>query len=287
MNAREIKELVRHYNLGISPRRLGQHFLVDSRALARIAQEAQAGPADQVVEIGAGLGALTEELLATGATVYAVEKDARFLRVLTDRFKEQGNLQLVRSDVLKVDLGSYAMGRPESLLVVGNIPYSMTSPILEFLLLHRRWVRRALLTIQKEVADRIVAPPGSKAYSSISLLVRIAFRAKVAFTISPGSFYPQPKVTSAVLRLDPLEQAVAPPEEEEGLRRLIRGLFTHRRKTLLNALVIGGLGVEREKASEAIRRCGLNPVRRPETLKMEEFLSLHRALNRSGELVEP
>ena len=128
MNVREIKELIRHYHLGISPRRMGQNFLVDPKALERIALTIGARPEDRVLEIGAGLGALTEALLATGAVVHAVERDAGFLRVLTDRFKGSDRLQLIRSDVLQLDLGSIAVGEPKSLLVVGNIPFSMTSP---------------------------------------------------------------------------------------------------------------------------------------------------------------
>ena len=115
MNVRAIKELIRHYNLGISPRRLGQHFLVDPKVLARLGGQIEAKPDDRVLEIGAGLGALTEQLLQTGAVVYAVERDARFLRVLTDRFRNAANLQFVRSDILRVDLSSYAMGDKHSL----------------------------------------------------------------------------------------------------------------------------------------------------------------------------
>ncbi len=192
MNVRTIKELIRHYHLGISPRRMGQNFLVDPKALERIARAIGATPEDRVLEIGAGLGALTEALLATGAVVQAVERDAGFLRVLTDRFKESDHLQLIRSDVLQLDLGSIAVGEPKSLLVIGNIPFSMTSPILEFLLRQRQWVKRAVLTVQKEVAQRIVAHPNTKQYSSITLLVQVAFKPAIAFTIPPNAFYPQP-----------------------------------------------------------------------------------------------
>lgn len=278
MNAREIKEIVRHYNLGISPRRLGQHFLIDGRALARIAGELGAGPGDRVLEIGAGLGALTQELLAGGATVYAVERDSRFLKVLTDRLRDQARLQLVRSDILKVDLSSYALGEPGSLRVAGNIPYSLTSPILEFLQRQRRWVRRALLTIQKEVALRILAKPGTKEYSSITLFVRSAFEPKILFNIPPGSFYPQPKVTSSVLRLEPLGEPAVPPDREEQVLSLIRKVFTHRRKTLLNALRAAGFGGEREDLLRRIEQAGVDPGCRPETLDLNQVAALEGAL---------
>ena len=278
LNVRDIKEIARKYNLGISPRRMGQCFLIDGRAIPRIAVELGAQPGDSVLEIGAGLGALTEELLQSGATVYAVERDRRFLEVLTDRFKENGNLQLVRSDILEMELGPYAQGAPGSLLVVGNIPYSLTSPILEFLLKQRKWVKRVLLTIQKEVADRIVAKPGSKVYSSISMGVQIAFAPKIAFTIHPGAFYPQPKVTSAVLRLDPLERPAVPPEREEAILRLVRSIFTHRRKTLLNALISGGVAIPKEELKRRLKEAGIDPVRRPETLDLQDLSRLQALL---------
>lgn len=279
MKVRQIKELVREYNLGISPRRLGQHFLVDARALSRIAQGLEVQPGDRVLEIGAGLGALTEELLGGGATLYAVERDPRFLKVLSGRFRDRANLQLVHADILKLDLGSYAMGEEGSLRIAGNIPYSLTSPILEFLLHQRRWVRRVVLTIQKEVADRIVAKPATKAYSSLTVLVAVAFQPSVVFSISPGAFYPRPEVTSSVLRLDPLASPLVPAEEQDQFLRWVRGVFLHRRKTLLNAIRTSGQdpGQGRDALERTLERIGLDPGCRAETLGLEPLLSLYRA----------
>ncbi len=279
LNVRAIKELVRQYNLGISPRRLGQHFLVDPKALTRIAQVVGAAADDRILEIGAGLGALTEALLAAGATVYAIERDPRFVRVLTDRFQDHRDLTIIRSDILQMELGPPYALEPKSLLVAGNIPFSMTSPILEFLLKQRQWVKRAVLTVQKEVAQRIVAKPGTKAYSSITLLVAVAFKPTIAFTIHPGAFYPQPKVTSAVLCLDPLPEPVVPPEEEEAVLKLVRRIFTHRRKTLLNALHTGGMDLPKEIILERLKAAQIDPTRRPETLALPEARTLHRCLS--------
>ncbi|MBI3322521.1 MAG: ribosomal RNA small subunit methyltransferase A [Candidatus Omnitrophica bacterium] len=278
MNVRQIKELVHQHNLGISPRRLGQCFLVDDKALKRIALEAGAGPGDRVLEIGAGLGALTEELLATGATVYAVERDPRFVNVLTSRFRDNAGLQMVRSDILKVDLGSYAMGEPNSLRVVGNIPYSLTSPILEFLRRQKQWVRRAILTIQKEVAQRIIAKPGTREYSSLTLFVGSAFEPRILFNISPGGFYPRPKVTSSLLRLEPLATSLLPIEEEERVLKLVRAVLMHRRKTLLNALQTTNLKMEKEELLRRLAGTKIRPDCRAETLTFQEFAALDRAL---------
>jgi len=296
LNSRAIKELCRQYHLAISPRRMGQNFLVDPRILERIAQVIGAGAGDKLLEIGAGLGALTEALLSTGAELFAVERDAKFVQVLTDRFKESPNLKkIVQSDILELSLEPYASGIEKSLLVVGNIPFSMTSPILEYLLKERRWVKRAILTIQKEVAQRIVAKPSTKEYSSITLLVAVAFQPSIAFLIPPNCFYPQPKVTSAVLQLDPLTQSVVPPEEEEAVLKLVRLIFTHRRKTLLNALSFGSgfthdqrrhfeaagprNPVNKRYLAERLLAAGLDPVRRPETLSLRELTSLQRTLS--------
>ncbi len=279
LNARAVKELVRQYNLGISPRRMGQNFLVDPRALSRIALVIEPTAQDRVLEIGGGLGALTEELLKSGALVTAVEKDRGFVRVLTDQFKTATNLTILHADILHTELASIAQEKPHSLLVAGNIPFSMTSPILVFLLANRQWVKRAVLTVQKEVAQRIVARPGNKTYSSITLLVQVAFKPSIAFTISPGSFYPQPKVTSAVLRLDPIPEPVVPPEEEEAVLKLVRLLFTHRRKTLLNALSIPGVGLEKGEILSRLQKAGIDPIRRPETFDLQEMVTLRRTLS--------
>jgi 16S rRNA (adenine1518-N6/adenine1519-N6)-dimethyltransferase len=139
-------------------------------------------------------------------------------------------------------------------------------------------VRRVLLTIQKEVADRIVAQPGNKTYSSISLGVQIAFKPSIAFTIHPGAFYPQPKVTSAVLRLDPLEEPAVPPEQEEAILKLVRSIFTHRRKTLLNALLTGGVSIPKEELQRRLKEAGIDPIRRPETLGLQDLVRLQAAL---------
>ena len=168
-------------------------------------------------------------------------------------------------------------------MVLGNIPYSMTSRILEFLLVQRRWVKRAVLMIQKEVADRLVAKPGTKVYSSISVMVQTAFEPKILFTVPPGRFYPQPKVTSAVVRLVPVTTVLVPKPKEEAVLRMVRKLFTHRRKTVLNALLAFVSDWEKEPLAEALKAKGLDPKRRPETFSIPEMVQLVEVLeNRAG-----
>lgn len=281
LNVRAIKELVRQYNLGISPRRLGQHFLIQPNILSRIAATLAISPGESVLEIGAGLGALTEALIEAQARVTAVEKDARFTKVLGDRFKGTENLTLVHSDILHLNLSSFAKETPKSLLVVGNLPYSMTSRILEFLVRQRQWVKRAVLTMQREVALRVVASPGSKVYSSLTLLVGVACSPSIAFSISPSAFYPQPKVTSALLQLDPLPQPVVPPEEEAAVLKLVRKIFLHRRKTIRNALLAADQTFTREELAGRFQAAGIDPTRRPESFGLMELVQLQRALGRA------
>jgi len=277
VNIPEIKAIALKYQLGIFPQRMGQHFLVDGGVLARIAEALGPTAEDTVLEIGPGLGALTEQLIFRAGRLIAVEKDRKFLEVLTDRFKTVDHLQLVRSDILKVDWAALAGGREKSLLVAGNIPYALTSPIIEALVTHRQWIRRAVLTIQKEVADRIVAAPGRRAYSSLSVLTRVGFVPKIAFRIHAGAFYPRPRVVSAVLKLDALAQPAVPPELEEPVLRLTRHLFTHRRKTLLNGLT-GFNQLAREELLKRLHAAGISPTVRAETLDLGMLTRLAASL---------
>ncbi len=278
LNVRAIKELIEFYQLGISPRRLGQHFLIDSRILERITHTLGPVPSDRILEIGPGLGALTEVLLKSKSLIFAVEKDQRFIQVLQGRFKEAENLTLIHSDVLRVDPARFTEGKLHSLLIAGNIPYSLTSPILEFLVKHRKWVKRAILTIQQEVAARLIAKPGTKEYSSLTLFVQVAFQPTVAFQISPHAFYPQPKVTSSVVLLNPFSEPAMPEEEEKAVLRLIRLIFTHRRKTILNALALAGIGGDKTELVKHMEKIGLDPIRRPETFTLAELRLLNRQL---------
>ncbi|HYM10047.1 MAG TPA: 16S rRNA (adenine(1518)-N(6)/adenine(1519)-N(6))-dimethyltransferase RsmA [Bryobacterales bacterium] len=218
---------------------LGQHFLRSPSILDRIAREAVSALGDGlIVEIGAGPGALTTRLLSLGAAVVAIEMDPRLARGLRDNFRDNSRLEVVEADILEVDLAALIAQRtPGRAVVAGNLPYYITSPILRRIFEARGSISEAVLLIQKEVAARVVARPGTRDYGYLSVLCQAHSRPRICFTVPPGAFRPAPKVTSALVRLaiDPLfeQWSVAEPEAFLDFAQLC---FHQKRKTLLNNL---------------------------------------------------
>ncbi len=252
----------------------GQNFLDDEAALQRIADAAELGPGDAVVELGAGLGHLTRRLLATGAEVTAVERDPDLLAALQDLRAD--NLRVVAANIAHASFADLA-GRSRVVLV-GNIPYHLTSAILFELLDQRARVSRAVLTIQKEVADRLTAAPGGRDYGILSVLLALHFELRKLFTLSPALFHPPPKVASAVVRLDALATPRAAVLDEVRFRQLVKAGFARRRKTISNSLKSDRALGPHAALVEALRRAEIDPGRRAETLSVEEFAALERAL---------
>ncbi len=255
-------------------RRLGQHFLTDPRILQRIADALEAGPGDTVLEIGPGPGGLTEALAARAGKLVAIEKDAELVPGLRERVPAAS---VVEADALDADW--HALGGPD-FLVAGNIPYNITSPLIDKALTPPR-PRRIVFLVQKEVADRVGALPGSEAYGALSVGVQAVARAERLFTVPAGAFHPRPKVDSAVLRLSPLETPVVSDAEVEPFRRLVVGLFGFRRKQLgrgLRELT----GWEAARAEAALGMAGIAPSARPETVAPPAFAALLRSLVDAG-----
>jgi 16S rRNA (adenine1518-N6/adenine1519-N6)-dimethyltransferase len=238
-------------------RRLGQHFLNDPTILARIVDALEPVAGERVLEIGPGQGSLTRALLARGLTVLAIEKD----RALAERLTHQG-INVVLGDALKVDW-------PRVAKVVGNIPYYITSPLLEKALT-TPLPERVVFLVQLEVADRLAAKPGSKIYGALSVGVQAICRVEKLFTVAPGAFKPPPQVRSAVVRLTPLAAPLIMPEEVAPFRRFVTGCFSKRRKQLKNA--VPGMG------DADFQALGLDPQMRPERLSPEMFVRLWRVL---------
>ncbi|MBI4227616.1 MAG: ribosomal RNA small subunit methyltransferase A [Candidatus Omnitrophica bacterium] len=273
-SAAEIKRLCREY--GVFPSKgMGQHFLVDPRVAERIVEGVAPRPRERLVEIGAGFGALTAVLLERGVTVVAVERDRRLARALNDRFGDRPDLRLVVDDILRVDWAAFGAG---PLVVVGNLPYMITSPLLERLVRHRARVSRAVVTIQREVAQRIAAAPGTKTFGALTCFVQADFLCDLIVEIAPKSFWPQPAVTSAVLRLTPRTPPLVTDAEREPFTAVVQACFQHRRKTLLNGLLNPALGLTRDRAVAAIREAGLDPSQRPETVPVPMFAALARLI---------
>ncbi len=252
-------------------KRFGQHFLHDPSILQRIVDALAPEPGDTVLEVGPGPGGLTELLLKRAGRVIAMEKDRDLAQALGERFPQ---LNLIVDDALDVDW-RVAAGRSDY-LAAGNIPYNITTPLIEKAL-SPGGPRRTVFLVQLEVARRLVSPPGRADYGALSANVQAVARVELVFRVPPGAFQPPPKVDSALVRLTPLAQPLVPPDRVLQYRRSVTGLFSYRRKQLSRA-VRELTGWDREEAVAAILRAGLDPVVRPEVLSPAELASLSREI---------
>ena len=251
---------------------LGQHFLNDPRILGRIADALDLTGEQVVIEIGPGRGALTELLLPRVRRLCAIEYDRALAQHLRRRYDGDARITIVEKDVLEVNLGELAGG---PYVVAGNVPYYITTPIL-FHALTRPRPHRAVYLVQREVAERIVAPPGSREYGALSANVQAVADAKLLFRVPAGAFHPPPKVESAVVRIVPRFDPVIGAEEEEAFRALVQGAFSFRRKQMRR--VIRGLwDVDAPVADDVLARAEVDPTARPETLSPEHFARVLRA----------
>lgn len=250
---------------------LGQNFLTDSSVLRDIVEGAEVNKEDFVIEIGPGVGTLTRELLQNAKRVCAIELDSELIPILTEELKDFDNFTLVHKDAMKVDFNEI-IGDEKSVKLVANLPYYVTTPIIAKLLNDEYKFKSLTVMIQKEVAERIAAAPDSKDYGALSLLVQYYCDTNIVRRVGPGSFVPQPKVDSIVIRLDRLEEPRVKVKDTKLLFRVIRDSFNMRRKTLWNALK--PIGLSKESLLQAFEKAGIDPGRRGETLSLEEFAVL-------------
>lgn len=269
-----VPELLRQYSLR-PDKSLGQNFLVDPAALARVVEAAQVGPDQAVLEIGPGLGSLTRLLAVQAQRVVAVELDSRLIPVLEAVLAPFSNVQVVQGDILAVDLNRLMLSSPEAqsppYQVVANIPYYITSAVIRHLLEAPRQPERAVLTVQSEVAERLCASPGD--LSLLALSVQVYGAPHLAGRIPAGSFYPAPQVDSAIVRIDLYPQPVIPVDHLKTFFRLAKAGFSQKRKNLRNS-ISGGMGWTQEQAVERLQAAGIDPRRRAETLTLEEWRAL-------------
>ncbi|MCX5706374.1 MAG: 16S rRNA (adenine(1518)-N(6)/adenine(1519)-N(6))-dimethyltransferase RsmA [Candidatus Omnitrophica bacterium] len=238
-------------------KRLGQNFLIDQNIQRKIIRELDLLPSDIVLEIGPGRGRLTSLIAPQVEKVYAIEVDKRLCLILNQRFKDTPDVSIINQDILKFDL-TYLKLKPK-IKVFGNIPYYISSPIIEHLIKYRGRVSTAFLTVQKEFAQRIVAAPGTKNFSSFSCFVQYYIKAKVLFDISKNCFKPAPKVDSSFIRLDIRDHPV------------IRTAFNQRRKTLRNSLAGS---VSKETLDSFFNKLNIDKNSRPEALSLKDFAVL-------------
>ena len=250
--------------------RLGQHFLTDRSVLQSIVDAVQPVRGDTIVEIGPGRGVLTDELAKYDNTVIAVEIDHLLSENLRARFASS-NVSIVEGDVLKTDIASIVA---PPFIVVGNVPYYITTPIL-FHVLQRPLPKRIVLLVQREVAERIIAAPGSREYGALSVNVQAAATAEIVRIVAPGAFSPTPKVDSAVLSIVPRSDPLVSDAEADRFRAFVQGIFGMRRKQIAN-LIRSVANVDAHQAAEVLLRVGIDPRARPETLSPLDFVKLMR-----------
>ena len=276
--AEEAKSFLNQLNAS-ARKKLGQNFMVSENELSFIADAAGLEPGDTALEIGPGLGFLTRFLLEKKARVLAVEKDKLYARFLRDHFKKD-DFFLLEGDILKINLKK-DLEISSPIKVVGNIPYNITSPILEWLRGQRSLVSSAVLTTQKELAERLAAQPGNKSWGSLSVFLQVYADVTFLRKIGPGSFYPSPKVDSAVIRLEFLKAARFSITDETLFFKLVRRAFQKRRKMILNALSDEtDQKLSKASLSEALTRSHIDFTRRPETLTIAEWAKLCEILSR-------
>ena len=263
---------------GLVPRKgLGQHFLVDKNILNKVIQAAGVGKEDVVLEIGPGMGQMTALLASHARRVVAIEIDPKLTGILREKMRAHPNVEVIREDVLKSNLKRFSAQEGEKMKVVANLPYQISTPLLFRLIEIREIFSTLTLMLQKEVAERMVAPPGVKDYGPLSIFVQLVSNPSIRFFIPPTAFFPPPKVESALVHITWKERPSAEVKDEEWFGRVVRGCFGYRRKMLINGLKHSGLSVpvEVERKMEGM---GIDPRRRPETLTIKEFACLAEVL---------
>lgn len=257
-------------------KKYGQNFLIDSNVLEKITEAAMITKDDCVLEIGPGIGTMTQYLCESAGWVFAVEIDKNLIPILEDTLSEYDNVTVINEDVLKLDIAKLAKekneGRP--IKVVANLPYYITTPIVLGLLEGGVPLKSITIMVQKEVAERMQVGPGTKDYGALSLAVQYYCKPEIVCQVSPECFIPRPNVGSAVIRLDRYENPPIEVKDDKAMFKLIRAAFNQRRKTLSNALSNAGIGISREKCVEALKTMGLSETIRGEALTLEEFAKL-------------
>ncbi len=230
---------------------------------------------DIVLEIGAGLGGLTVPLAQRVQKVYALEVDPRLASALKDQFSGSEQVEVFLADALRFDFAPLFRKSQRKMKVVANLPYEISSPMIFRLFQERKHFSLLVLMLQMEVARRVVAKPGTKDYSPLSLWSQLYTQARIAFAVSPQAFYPPPKVDSAVVKFEVLQKPSVEIKDEEILHRVIRSAFAYRRKTLANAIHLGEFShLPMSQIQQALRFAGINPTARGEALSLEEFRDL-------------
>ncbi len=273
--------VLQKYNFNFQ-KKFGQNFLIDEHVLEKIIRDAGITKDDCVLEIGPGIGTMTQYLAENARQVVAVEIDKALIPILKDTLSEYSNVEIINEDILKVDIKSicqqYSDGKP--IKVVANLPYYITTPIIMGLFESKVPLDSITVMVQKEVADRMQCQPGSKDYGALSLAVQYYANPQIVANVPPNCFMPRPNVGSAVIKLSLYPAPPVDVNDESFMFKLIRASFNQRRKTLINGLKGGGINISKEDILEALEKMELSPTIRGEALTLEEFAKLSNLLKK-------
>lgn len=274
----EIKKIMAESGFTFS-KALGQNFLVNPSVCPKMAELCGADENTGVIEVGPGIGVLTNELCKVAKKVVAIELDSRLPEILKKTLADHDNVKIVSGDVMELDLHKLIAEEFPGMGVVvcANLPYYITSPVIMKLLEEKLPIKALTVMVQKEAADRLCAQMGTRACGAVTAAVRYFSEPRLLFKVSAGSFMPAPKVDSAVIRMDVYEKPKLDVNDEKLYFRVVRGAFSQRRKTVLNS-VSSALGIDKATLTQAFSEAGVNPALRPEAMSLENFAALSNAI---------
>lgn len=279
-NINVIKKLFEKHGFSFS-KELGQNFLINPGICPKIAEQGNAKQGFGIIEIGTGIGVLTNELAKNADKVVAIEIDTRLMPILDETLKEFTNVKIINDDVMKIDLAKVIEENFQGLevAVCANLPYYITSPIIMMLLESRLPITSITVMVQKEAGLRLCAKMGTRDMGAVTVAVRYFSEPKIIFNVSKGSFMPAPNVDSCVVRFDINKETPKGVTNENFFFKVVRGAFAQRRKTLANSIT-ASLGIEKQKVISTIEMLGFNPNVRPEELQMDDFVRFSEALKK-------
>jgi 16S rRNA (adenine1518-N6/adenine1519-N6)-dimethyltransferase len=271
-----IRQELKEYGL-YPKKKFGQHFLVDRDVIDKVIRAAEVTKEDVILEIGPGLGEMTLGLARLAKRVIAVEIDSTLAEILKKKMSHVPNVEIINEDILKADFDLLFHRTESPLKVVANLPYQISTPLLFRFIESKRFFSSLTLMLQREVVERMIAPPGGKEYGALSIFIQMVSHPSIHFYVGSSSFFPPPKVESAVVHLAWRKESQVQPDGEAWFKEVVKASFSHRRKTLINSLKHSGLSLP-PSVEERMEVIGIDPRRRPETLSIDEFVNLSEVL---------
>ncbi len=270
----QIKSIMKKHNVRFS-KSLGQNFIINDFIIDEIIRRGEISRADSILEIGPGIGVLTQALAETAHQVVAVELDNKLIPILNETLEEYNNVEIIHNDILKIDVGQMIEEKMEKpTKVVANLPYYITTPIIMKLIEEVKGIKEIIVMVQKEVAERMVSGPGTKDYGSLSVAVQYYCDAMIILDVPRDNFMPAPNVDSAVIRLIVREEPTVDVLDQEFFFKIIKGAFALRRKTLTNSLSKSAIGIDKGLLKEILEEMNINPRIRGEKLDINDFADL-------------